>query len=68
MWHPDQQGEWVNGPEGNQWRLSFPYGDLREVLMDVLKHGDHVQVLAPESLRNAVHSACHGILSRDGGW
>lgn len=67
VWHPDQQGEWVDGPTGKQWRLSFPYSDLREVLMDVLKHGDHVQVLAPESLRNAVHSACHRILSRDGG-
>jgi predicted DNA-binding transcriptional regulator YafY len=36
--------------------LELPYNDPRELLMDVLKHGAAVEVLAPESLRQQVIS------------
>jgi predicted DNA-binding transcriptional regulator YafY len=31
--------------------LEFPYGDDRELLGDILRHGAEVEVLAPRSLR-----------------
>ena len=31
--------------------LEVPYADHRELLMDILKHGAHCEVLAPGSLR-----------------
>lgn len=47
-WHPQQRIETL--PDGGL-QLSFPYADERELLMDILRHGRHVRVLAPESLR-----------------
>ena len=64
IWHPDQEGKWVSGPNGKQWQLSFPYSDLRELLMDVLKHGDQVQVLEPKTLQKEVRRVCEAILSK----
>ena len=46
------------------WRLSFPYSDLRELLMDVLKHGDQVQVLEPRALQEEVKKTCKAILEK----
>jgi proteasome accessory factor C len=34
--------------------LRFPYSQEPELVMDILKYGPDVQVLAPESLRQAV--------------
>lgn len=64
IWHPDQDGKWVEGPNGKQWQLSFPYSDLRELLMDVLKHGDQVQVLEPQNLQQEVQKVCKAILAK----
>ena len=64
IWHPDQEGKWLDGPNGKQWQLSFPYSDLRELVMDVLKHGDQVQVLDPKPLQDEVRRACEAILAR----
>jgi predicted DNA-binding transcriptional regulator YafY len=47
-WHPEQCGEWE---ADGHYRLILPYGDDRELLMDILKHGAEVEVLAPETLR-----------------
>ncbi|HWO99651.1 MAG TPA: WYL domain-containing protein [Methylococcus sp.] len=51
IWHPDQHGE--READGH-YRLILPYGDDRELLMDILKHGPEVEVLAPETLRRRV--------------
>ena len=64
IWHPDQDGKWVDGPSGRQWQLSFPYSDLRELLMDVLKHGDQVRVLEPQALQQEVQKVCKAILAK----
>lgn len=64
VWHPDQNGQWVVTDSGRRWQLSFPYSDLRELLMDVLKHGDQVEVLAPVALQEAIHTICAAILSK----
>jgi predicted DNA-binding transcriptional regulator YafY len=49
-WHPDQIGQWVDGV----YELQVPYSDDRELLMDILKYGPDVEVVAPDSLRQAV--------------
>lgn len=52
-WHPEQEGYFDNR---GQYVLEVPYSDHRELLMDILKHGPEVEVLAPDSLRAAVVS------------
>jgi len=50
-WHPQQQSRVL---EDGSYELRIPYSDPRELLMDILKHGAEVEVISPESLRNAV--------------
>jgi predicted DNA-binding transcriptional regulator YafY len=50
-WHPDQQGRLL---ADGSWELRLPYVDETELVMDLLRQGAQVQVLAPASLRNAV--------------
>ncbi|WP_018508657.1 helix-turn-helix transcriptional regulator [Thiobacillus thioparus] len=50
-WHPQQQGRWM---DDGRFELRIPYSDDRELLMDILKYGPDVEVVAPESLREAV--------------
>ena len=38
-----------------RWLLSLPDADLRELLMDILRHTPALAVLAPDDLREAVH-------------
>jgi predicted DNA-binding transcriptional regulator YafY len=47
-WHPEQQGQFQ--PDGC-WQLRLPYVDDTELVMDLLRQGEQVRVLAPESLR-----------------
>ncbi|MEO3690462.1 helix-turn-helix transcriptional regulator [Roseateles paludis] len=49
-WHPAQTTEAL--PDG-RLRLSLPYVDDRELLMDLLRHAGQVEVLAPAALRKA---------------
>jgi len=50
-WHPEQVG--VPQLDGT-YLLRFPYAQEPELVMDILKYGADVQVLAPASLRQAV--------------
>lgn len=58
-WHPEQRARWL---EGGVYELTVPYADETEILMDVLRHGDQVRVLAPaslvDSIRTRLESAC----------
>ena len=47
LWHPKQRGWFEDG----YYLLEIPYSDDRELLMDILKYGPDVEVLAPETLR-----------------
>lgn len=49
-WHPDQIGQW----RGESYELQVPYSDPRELLMDILRYGPEVEVIAPEELRKEV--------------
>lgn len=48
QWHPKQQASWL--PDG-RYQLCIPYGDPRELIMDILRHGAHVEVVEPRELR-----------------
>lgn len=50
-WHPEQQGRLL---ADGSWELRLPYVDETELVMDLLRQGAQVQVLAPAGLRNAV--------------
>ena len=50
IWHPEQQSRWL---EDGRYELRLPYSDDRELLMDILKHGAEVEVVAPDALREA---------------
>jgi len=53
-WHPQQR---VHTEADGSYVLELPYSDSRELLMDVLKHGAQVEVLAPAELRDEVAAA-----------
>ena len=50
QWHPKQKGYEKDGA----YILEVPYSDDRELLMDILKYGPDVEVIAPASLRHEV--------------
>lgn len=48
-WHPKQKGKFLSD---GSYELQVPYNDDRELMMDIMKHGATVQVVAPIELRN----------------
>jgi predicted DNA-binding transcriptional regulator YafY len=50
-WHPEQQGRRL---EDGGWELRLPYVDPTELVMDLLRQGEQVEVVEPASLRDAV--------------
>jgi predicted DNA-binding transcriptional regulator YafY len=62
-WHPRQSGQFLTD---GRYELRIPYRDSRELFMDVLRHGEHVEVVAPASLRTNVIESLHRTLSRYG--
>ena len=50
-WHPQQRV--IDLPDGGI-QIEVPYSNPREILMDILRHGPHVEVVRPPSLRSAV--------------
>lgn len=61
QWHPDQRGRY---DDDGSYVLEIPYSDDRELIMDILKHGGDVEVLAPPALRARVRDALAGALAR----
>ncbi|MGY4878385.1 helix-turn-helix transcriptional regulator [Vreelandella aquamarina] len=49
-WHPDQESDWRD----DHYYLKVPYADDRELVMEILRYGGEVEVLAPETLREEV--------------
>ena len=52
-WHPGQQGSWC---EDGSWELRLPYVDDTELVMDLLRQGEQVQVLEPPELVAALRA------------
>ncbi|MCC7258524.1 MAG: WYL domain-containing protein [Gammaproteobacteria bacterium] len=60
-WHPQQEGHFeLDGA----WILEVPYSDASELVMDILRHGEHVEVLAPAMLRRLVRDGLGRALAR----
>ncbi len=53
LWHPKQR---VNYDQEGRLLLELPFTDARELIMDILRHGHHVEVLKPDALRGAIKS------------
>ena len=53
VWHPQQRGSF--DAEG-RYVLELPFGDDRELVLDILRHGAEVEVLAPAALRRKVRA------------
>ncbi|MDZ4163995.1 MAG: WYL domain-containing protein [Smithellaceae bacterium] len=51
IWHPDQRTEELLG---GALRLTIPVSHEAEIMMEILKHGAHVEVLEPKWLRDKV--------------
>ena len=50
-WHPKQEGRYL---QDGSYELRIPYGDPRELVMDIARHGARVEAIEPEELRRAV--------------
>lgn len=50
-WHPEQRSAFA---KDGSYLLEVPYTDDRELIMDVLRHGDEVEVLRPAKLRKRI--------------
>ena len=50
-WHPEQKASYETD---GSYLLEVPYTDDRELLMDIMKHGNEVEVIAPEQLRSRI--------------
>ncbi|MBX5463750.1 MAG: YafY family transcriptional regulator [Steroidobacteraceae bacterium] len=60
-WHPQQESTWL--PDG-RYELRIPYREPRELVMDIMRHGRHVEVVAPDDLRQQVHEELRQAISQ----
>ena len=61
QWHPKQRTRYL---EDGSFVLEVPYSDTRELVMDVLRHGPEVEVLAPEALRETMKQTIAAMQAR----
>jgi predicted DNA-binding transcriptional regulator YafY len=61
QWHPQQQGCTL---DDGRYELRIPYADSRELVMDVLKHGAEVEVVAPQELRELINKQLASALAQ----
>ncbi len=50
-WHPNQTSQWL---ADGTFELILPYSDPRELILEILKYGPDVEVIAPATLRRKV--------------
>lgn len=62
-WHPQQQSRWL---DDGRFELSVPYSNDKELIMDILKYGADVEVVAPDDLREAVKNQIDAARSQYG--
>ncbi|MEI7786967.1 MAG: WYL domain-containing protein, partial [Betaproteobacteria bacterium] len=61
VWHPQQKGEF---DKDGSYVLEVPYHDDRELVMDVLRHGADVEVVAPKELKEAAANSLRSALAK----
>jgi len=52
-WHSKQKGKFLTD---GTYELRIPFSDSRELVMDILKHGNYVRVIEPKALKESVSS------------
>ena len=62
-WHRDQQGRLL---DDGRYELRVPYSNPAELIMDILKFGPEVEVVAPVELRETVAGRLRDALARSG--
>jgi predicted DNA-binding transcriptional regulator YafY len=50
-WHTEQVGQFLTD---GRYELRLPFRDPRELVMDILRHGPEVEVVAPDTLRVSI--------------
>lgn len=50
-WHPKQQARWL---DDGRYELRIPYSHPTELILDILRYGEEVEVIGPPELRQAV--------------
>jgi predicted DNA-binding transcriptional regulator YafY len=60
-WHPEQAGQFLTD---GRYELRVPYRDPRELVMEILRHGAEVEVVAPAGLREQVAESLAAALKR----
>jgi predicted DNA-binding transcriptional regulator YafY len=60
-WHPKQKGHFL---EDGRFELEVPYGDPRELILDILRYGHDVEVISPKALRDAVEASLDSALAQ----
>jgi predicted DNA-binding transcriptional regulator YafY len=58
IWHRDQKAKFL---KDGSFELSFPIADFSEIKMEVLKHGDMVEVIKPKNLRELIKNEAKNI-------
>ncbi|MFO1286937.1 MAG: WYL domain-containing protein [Rubrivivax sp.] len=53
QWHSEQQGRWL---DDGRYELRLPYADDTELVMDILRQGEQVEVAEPPALKRAVRA------------
>ena len=61
QWHPNQKMRWL---EDGYLELRIPYSDSRELIMDILKYGPDVEVIAPAPLHQLLRKRLELTLNR----
>jgi predicted DNA-binding transcriptional regulator YafY len=61
VWHPKQRAQ---VEKDGSYLLEIPYAHERELMMEILKYGPDVEVLAPEELRSGVAAHLRQAASR----
>lgn len=63
IWHPEQKSHFE--PDGS-YVLEVPVSDDREIIMEILKHGDQVTVMAPAALKKKIRDILKNSLGNYG--
>lgn len=61
QWHPKQTSSF---DDDNYYLLSFPFTDDRELIQDILKYGENIEVLKPASLKLRIHESLKNNLNQ----
>lgn len=60
IWHPEQV---TYSDENGFYFIKIPYNDARELIMDILKYGNEVEVVGPAELKSEVSNKLKQALS-----